>query len=94
MFGAAAVVVMAAARQAQCDAEIERKMRESLPPEQYKEWRTEQTAERRHRELCEALRASGRSQYSPWNPVGSRTTSDSGISAGSLALGLAIGVSI
>ena len=92
MYGIAAAAC--AVLQAQHEAEAERKMRESLTPEQYREWQAERTAERRHRELCEALRASGRSQYTPWNPIGRRAASDSGISVGSLALGLAIGAAI
>ena len=33
--------------------------RESLTPEDFEAWKAERTAERRHKEMCEAIRAAG-----------------------------------
>ena len=40
--------------------ETERKMQEKLSPEAFKEWKAEQTAERRHKELCQSIENAGK----------------------------------
>lgn len=44
---------------AKISRDTDRHMRENLPPSQYKIWKTEQIRERRHQELCKAIRSAG-----------------------------------
>lgn len=61
MIDPSALVAIAAENEKARQREEERvqMMRENLTPEQFKEWQAEETAERRHRELCAAIRQSG-----------------------------------
>ena len=61
-------------------------MRETLSPEEFKEWEIKETEERRHRELCQAIRDS-----KPDINYSSGPSSD-GMAYG--VLGLALGLSL
>lgn len=54
------VYVHAALLQIQIEQELVRKMRDCLTPEQFEKWQAERAAERRHRELCDAIEQAGR----------------------------------
>lgn len=49
----------------------DRRMREALTPEAYKEWKRECEAERRHNELCQAIKDAGNNAR-PYNFWGTR----------------------
>ena len=57
-------IALAAIQQAQLTRQLEqhaeRNARERLTPEQFQEWKRERTEERRHQELCQAIRDTGR----------------------------------
>lgn len=44
---------------AKTEAETESRMKERMTREMFREWKSERTQERRHRELCMAIRDAG-----------------------------------
>ncbi len=51
--------IFLAIMQDKAEQEIVGRARRSLPPAEFEKWQAERTAERRHKELCNAIRHAG-----------------------------------
>lgn len=58
MFGGAIAAIAIAQAEADMERRAVERARASLTPEQFDKWQADRTAERRHQELCAAIRAS------------------------------------
>jgi hypothetical protein len=61
MFGLGELIWAAEKRKQELELEkmIDQQQKNYLSPEEYKEWKIEQTVERRHKEICQAIRDAG-----------------------------------